>query len=101
VGSHPIDLIGLTGSLWACLETGDHNRASELGHHAAEAPGRWQHCEIACLVTTAQAHCMSEGTWLPEYVERAGQLIETDGLMLEERAKRLEWHRVWECAPGD
>jgi hypothetical protein len=83
----------------ACLDAGDHERASELAHQSAEVLGRWQHCEMAtCLVTTALAHWRSEGVWLPDYVERARQLIESDCLLhaagkrrlLDAQAKRLE-----------
>ncbi len=65
--------------------------------------GPWQHCEMAnCLVTTALAHWRSEAVWLPDYVEKARQLIESDSLLhaagkrrlLEALANRLERYGV-------
>jgi predicted NBD/HSP70 family sugar kinase len=68
----------------ACLDAGDHLRAGELAHKAAEVLGAWQHCEMAsCLTTIA----LAEG--LPEHAEKARQLIEADSLLLPDAKKRL------------
>jgi tetratricopeptide (TPR) repeat protein len=74
----------------ACLEGGDHLRAGELAHKAAEVLGPWQHYEMAaCLVTIALAQWLGEGQRIPEHVERARQLIEADCLLLPGEKKWL------------
>jgi tetratricopeptide (TPR) repeat protein len=68
----------------ACLESGDHLRAGELAHKAAEVLGPWQHYEMAaCLVTIAIAE------QVPEHAEKARQLIEADCLLFPAQKKRL------------
>jgi tetratricopeptide (TPR) repeat protein/Zn-dependent protease len=93
----------------ACLDSGDHQRASEFAHQAAEVLGPWGHYEMAsCLVTTALAQWRSDGVWLADYVERARQLIESDSILnpvakkrlLEEQEARLRRHGVAAALPA-
>jgi tetratricopeptide (TPR) repeat protein len=74
----------LTESLLAeaCLDAGDHQRAGELSHKAAEVLGPWQHYEMAtCLITIALVQRLTDGQLLPEHVEKARELIESDTLL--------------------